>query len=210
MKNLGAVDSNQAPACSEKPRVGMRIGQIYASREPAVLQAFLGSCVSVCLFDPVSRIGGMNHVLMAGPADPEGFFQDARNGAEAIEGLIDEMVRLGAERSRLVAKVFGGTDFLSDSRDGSSLGSRTVEFVLGYLVGEKIALLGSDTGGTATRAIDFHTDSFEITVRKIHESLVGFLLADEQEFRNRLEGKPGRKLRVRPPTEGKTTEDSTI
>jgi chemotaxis protein CheD len=94
-----------------KPIVKIHIGQYFASRDPAIIYTVLGSCISVCFFDPIARIGGMNHILHTG----ESLFSSddsARFGINAMELLINEMVGLGAIRSRLVAKVFGGGNIL--------------------------------------------------------------------------------------------------
>ena len=93
-----------------KPVVYMHIGQYFASKDPVIIQTVLGSCVSVCFFDPVTRIGGMNHILYSGEVRSS-YDYNARYGINAMELLINEMVGLGAVRSRLIAKVFGGGKF---------------------------------------------------------------------------------------------------
>lgn len=80
-----------------KTIVRIHIGQYFASAHPAIIQTILGSCISVCLFDPVTKIGGMNHILHTGEglASPD---ESARFGINAMELLINEMLGLGAVR----------------------------------------------------------------------------------------------------------------
>jgi chemotaxis protein CheD len=67
-----------------KKRVKIHIGEIYTSSEPAVVETILGSCVSVCLFDPVRKTGGMNHILLPGKADLNKFDGATRYGINAM------------------------------------------------------------------------------------------------------------------------------
>ena len=79
------------------------------------LTTILGSCVAACLFDPVRGIGGMNHFLL--PENPKGSVSAASFGAHAMELLINELIKSGAERSNLRAKVFGGARMISSASD---------------------------------------------------------------------------------------------
>lgn len=85
-------------------------GQYYAASGQGAITTVLGSCVSTCLWDPVQRVAGMNHFMLPGDtataASP--WTASARFGVYAMELLINDMIRIGADRTRLVAKVFGG------------------------------------------------------------------------------------------------------
>ena len=91
-----------------RKQISIHIGGYHASREPSVIHTVLGSCVAVCLFDPVNRVGGMNHILLPGKADMRHFDVSARYGINAMELLINKMMQLGGSRNRFLAKVFGG------------------------------------------------------------------------------------------------------
>ena len=87
-------------------------GELCVSREPVIIKTLLGSCVSVCLYDPGARVGGMNHILLPGSADMDQFNTSARYGVNAMDKLITRMLANGVDRKKLVAKVFGGAHIL--------------------------------------------------------------------------------------------------
>ncbi|MDM8535516.1 chemotaxis protein CheD, partial [Desulfobacterales bacterium HSG17] len=91
-----------------KRHVDIHIGEFHASGQPTVISTLLGSCVAVCLYDPIKQIGGMNHILMPGRADMKRFDMSARYGINAMELLINRIMNLGGKRRNLVAKIFGG------------------------------------------------------------------------------------------------------
>ncbi len=115
-----------------------------------VIQTILGSCVSICLWDPLHRVGGMNHLLLADMK------QDALGmdtaGAVAMERLINRMVKLGAERSQLRGKLFGGSSMLSGMTD---IGTRNAAFGQAYLAAERIPCDAESVGGVLARKLKF-------------------------------------------------------
>jgi len=143
-------------------------GQYHAARGPGSISTVLGSCVSTCLWDPVERIGGMNHFMLPGrpesSASPLGL--SSRFGIYAMEVLINEMVHLGADRRRLVAKVFGGARVLQGfgSLDVGALNSR---FVLAFLKEEEIPVLAQDLLGACPRKVHFFPETGKVQLRKL-------------------------------------------
>ncbi len=126
-------------------------GEFVVSVDPMVrLSTVLGSCVSVCLFDPTARIGGMNHFLLA--THQTGAQDDLKYGVNAMELLINRLLQSGADRKRLVAKVFGGARMTAHARD---IGASNVAFALAFLEREQIACLAKSVGGTAARRVQF-------------------------------------------------------
>lgn len=113
-----------------------------------VISTVLGSCVSVCLFDPVARIGGANHYFLS-----TGRGQSASYGAVAMELVINGLMRRGAERSRLRAKVFGGALMKSGLGD---IGKENSKFALEYLQTERLPIIAMDLGGFSARRLHFH------------------------------------------------------
>lgn len=169
------------------PKVHVNIGQLHACREPAVLNTLLGSCVSACLFDPEARVAGMNHILLVHKADMEHFDASTRYGIHAMEVLINEMIKLGARRSRLHAKAFGGGNVLAvGSSDNITPGQRNVEFLINFLQMEKIPLLAYDFGGPWTRVINFHTDTYDVFVKKTQKKLRDVTIEEEGLFRKEV------------------------
>lgn len=115
-----------------------------------VLTTVLGSCIAVCMFDTVRRIGGLNHFLL--PNREGGGGSSVRYGAYAMELLINGLLRKGAERARLQAKVFGGASMIGNLRD---IGASNAVFARQFLLDEGIPCVADSVGGTAARRIRF-------------------------------------------------------
>ncbi len=127
-------------------------GEFQVSTDPAVvLSTVLGSCVSACLYDSARQIGGMNHYLLADGADSD--VSSLKYGAYAMELLINSLLKRGAQRDRLQAKVFGGSKMSGRFAD---IGPRNGAFALRYLADEGFAVLAQDIGGTEARRVNFH------------------------------------------------------
>jgi chemotaxis protein CheD len=130
-------------------------GQELAYAEGEVLSTVLGSCVTACLRDTLTGVGGMNHFLLPGDtATASASTDDMRFGAAAMELLINALIKCGAMRSRLEAKVFGGATLMSERAD-TSVGSRNASFVLRFLQREGIPVAAQDLGGDAPRRANF-------------------------------------------------------
>ncbi|MBQ2260636.1 MAG: chemotaxis protein CheD [Loktanella sp.] len=126
-------------------------GDFAVSADPAVMMSsVLGSCVAVCLFDAQARVGGINHFLLAsgGEADTA----DLKYGVNAMELLINTLLRAGADRRRLQAKLFGGARMTIHARD---IGYSNAQFATGFLDRESIPCLSQSLGGTLARRIQF-------------------------------------------------------
>jgi chemotaxis protein CheD len=166
-------------------------GQCHASSGPGSISTMLGSCVSTCLWDPVTRIGGMNHFMLPGESgstrSPWG--ASARFGIYAMELVINDMVRLGADRRRLVAKVFGGARVLHGF-DTLDVGAKNSEFVLDFLREERIELLAQDLLGVSPRKVHFFPETGKVQMRKLQLQRSGEVQRDEREYLARLAGQP--------------------
>ena len=149
-----------------KRHICIHIGEFHASRNPTVISTLLGSCVAVCLFDPVLRIGGMNHILMPGRADLKHFDTSARYGINAMELLINRIMNLGGSRNRISAKIFGGARTLSVISEEYSMGRKNIEFVTEFLRNESIPIINKDLGGRRSRRIWFHTDTHDVFLKR--------------------------------------------
>lgn len=151
-----------------KPSVNIHIGDYYASRTPVIISTILGPCAAVCLHDPDRKIGGMNHILLPGQSitakNPGG---DSRYGINAMELLINQMMKLGADRKKLTAKVFGGATILPSISSVFNTGMKNIEFVVDFLLFEKIPITSYNFGGVDSRRIYFHTDTNEVLMKKI-------------------------------------------
>ena len=164
-------------------------GQYHAAREGAITTV-LGSCVSTCLWDPIERIGGMNHFMLPGdqasPGSP--WAASARFGVYAMEVVINEMIRLGADRRRLVAKVFGGAQLLQGF-DRLDVGAKNSEFVLEFLRVEGIRVLAQDLLDVCPRKVHFFVDTGKVQVKRLALSPSESVERRERDYLRRLDGK---------------------
>ena len=153
-----------APDLGGRTQVYLHAGQIAVASEPAAITTILGSCVAVCLRDPDSRVGGMNHFLLPHHVERE---RSPRFGSCAIPALIDAVVRAGASRRALVAKVFGGASVLGALGGGRNLGDENARLALRLLEEERIPVLDRDVGGTRGRKVVLLTDEGTAWVRQL-------------------------------------------
>jgi chemotaxis protein CheD len=153
---------DEAPA---RASVYLHPGQMVVCDRPTAVSTILGSCVSVCLYDPVLRAGGANHFLLPdhGAAAPS-----TRFAGEALRDLLARMLALGADRRRLQAKVFGGACVVEAFRRHTEhLGTRNAAAAIRFLEAERIPVMAEDTGGERGRKLLFHTDDGTALVRPL-------------------------------------------
>jgi len=149
-------------------------GELYVSNKQEVISTLLGSCVATCLFDPVNKIIGMNHFLLAYKHHsfdkPIIQSEEGRYGLQAMELLINEMMAKGAIRKNLQAKCFGGGDVLQlrgDPGGRKSVGGVNIDFIREFLKNEKIPLVSSALGGDFGRNVHFVGSDFSVFVKMI-------------------------------------------
>ncbi len=137
-------------------RVTVIQGEWVVSHDPAlVMTTILGSCVAACIRDPEARIGGMNHFLLPetnASVAASRSFEAERYGVHLMELLVNGLLKDGARRNRLEAKLFGGCAFMSGRY---AVGARNVAFAEKFLKAEGITLVGGDTGGAQGRRIEY-------------------------------------------------------
>lgn len=138
-------------------RTYLHPGHLFASSQATTITTILGSCVSVCLYDPTTGAGGANHFLL--PQAAAAADMSPRFGGAAIARLIERMIGLGSERSSLRAKLFGGACVLDAFRDRAHhLGTQNVEAARRLLDDEGIDVVAEDVGGSRSRKLLFQTD----------------------------------------------------
>ncbi|WP_305043880.1 chemotaxis protein CheD [Geoalkalibacter sp.] len=156
------------------PLISILPGEYRASADAIVLSTLLGSCVAACLYDPVKRIIGMNHFLLCGTRSlstlPLLLSESGRYGVHAMELLINDMLKLGAQRRHLRAKVFGGATIIAPKSTGPGVGELNCRFVREFLLNEKIPLMAEDLGGIHGRVIYFAQKDFSVLVRRIRKT----------------------------------------
>jgi chemotaxis protein CheD len=147
--------------------VTIHIGGVHAAADPTVIKTLLGSCIAVCLWDPVAGVGGMNHFMLPhGGEDGRG--EDAtRFGVHAMDVLIGDVMKAGGDRRRCVAKVFGGAHVLDIRESADGVPQKNIEFVRAFLAAESVRILSEDVGGYLPRHVHFFTLTGRARVRRL-------------------------------------------
>lgn len=167
-------------------------GEYYVTQRDLLIVTVLGSCVSVCLRDRITGIGGMNHFMLPGNAAEDGFSpasSSARYGVYAMELLINHLLKLGARRNQFEAKVFGGGCVLRGIT-ANHVGQRNAEFVLDYLHTEGIPVMASDLLDIYPRKVYFFPASGRVLVKKLKSLHNTTLLDREAEYSLRIKKTP--------------------
>ena len=160
-------------------------GEYQAAEDGLLLVTVLGSCVSACLRDRKTGISGMNHFMLPDQGSSNSDRQmPARFGTHAMELLINDMLKLGANRSTLEAKVFGGGNVIAGMTT-VNIGQRNAGFVRAFLAQENIPIVAEDLGLDIARKIYFFTDSGKVMVKKINPQQT--LVQEEESYRRRID-----------------------
>jgi chemotaxis protein CheD len=143
-------------------------GEYYVTRSDEAITTVLGSCVSACIRDPALRVGGMNHFML--PEDNSSRDSQmpvvlaTRYGSNAMESLINDVLKLGGVRERLEIKVFGGGRVLAAMTD---IGARNIDFIRNYLNLEGLRMNAQDVGGEQPRKVIYFPTEGRVRVRKL-------------------------------------------
>lgn len=153
-----------------------------------VLYTILGSCIATCIYDKEKKIGGMNHFLLPSRLHPDELLTSnmGRYGMYAMELLIGELIKKGASRSNLAAKIFGGGNVLNFNKGNVSVTSSNINFARKYLKLEKIPIENEDVGGRAGRKIIFFSDSARVFVKSFEVSNEPHVLNEEKSYKYRV------------------------
>ena len=149
-------------------------GEYAAHAQELLIMTVLGSCIACCLWDRNARVGGMNHFMLPGDGGEGG-----RYGSFAMELLINELLKLGARRSSLEAKVFGGGQVIA-GMDSLNVGERNTRFVLDYLRTERIAVVSKDVLDIYPRKVAFLPVSGKAMVKRLASSHPAATLEQER------------------------------
>lgn len=141
------------------------VAQVKISSSPTVLRTILGSCVGICIYDRIRKVGGLAHVLL--PNDTTNGTVKEKYADTAIPLLVQLLLKEGAKKEFLSAKIAGGASmFKFDSNVAlGQIGDRNVEVVKKVLAGLGIPLMDEDTGGNTGRVIDFFLDDGHLKVK---------------------------------------------
>jgi len=153
---------------TEAVKVGM--ADLKAAKAPAmVITSGLGSCVGIALYDPVAKVGGISHVMLPDSQQSRNKDNPAKFADTAIPILIKEMLALGANKRRIVAKIAGGAQMFNfpGATDIMRIGERNAEAVVASLAQEGIPILYQDTGGNFGRTIELDLSDGKLYIKTI-------------------------------------------
>lgn len=155
-------------------------GEFFVADEDLLVLTTLGSCIACCLWDREKRVGGMNHFLLPDSGSAGGGGGDSgRYGSFAMDLLIGELVKRGATRSTLEAKVFGGGAVVS-GMNTINVGERNTAFVLDYLRTERITVVSKDVLDIYPRKVCFLPGSGKAMVKRLATANTEALAAQER------------------------------
>jgi chemotaxis protein methyltransferase CheR len=171
-----------APAASEGLETfTINVGETHSSGQACEIKTLLGSCVAACLFDPVAGIGGMNHFLLPHTSSTHEIDRQ-RFGVHAMETLINELMRVGADRRRLQAKIFGGGNVLGSVTRRPTIGEQNAAFAREFLEKENIPVVAAHLGGNTGMEVRFHPHTGKVFVRAISRDLIDLTREEVEEM----------------------------
>jgi len=171
-------------------------GEYYVGRQNEMVSTVLGSCVSACIFDRRLKLGGMNHFMLPEASGDRGGERDswsatvgraARYGNDAMEHLINAILKAGGRREDWEVKVFGGGRVLAQMTD---VGARNIAFVQRYLQTEGLAVTASDLGDVYPRQVQFFPATGKARVRQMRGRDDAALVAREKQYLKQLANDP--------------------
>ncbi len=149
--------------------IAVGLGDLFLSRSEDLVAYSLGSCIGICLWDPIAKVAAMSHVVLPtapanGPVTLPGKFGDT-----AVPAMLDALAKAGAQKFRLQCKIAGGAAVLALGGGGSlpKIGERNVEAVKSALARVNIRILGEQTGGNMGRTVRLEPSSGRVLVRTV-------------------------------------------
>ena len=153
-------DENQ-----KREAINISPGEYFLSGRGMLIHTLLGTGVSVALYDPVLKTGGMNHFIVSEKRSSRN--AAAQDGINFTETLIDSFLKNGSDKSNLQAKILGGSVF-SDEQEINEAAAENVRLIEVFLTSNNIEILSRNTGGNEVRKIYFYTDTFKILFKKLN------------------------------------------
>jgi chemotaxis protein CheD len=168
-------------------------GDFYVTEADEVLDTVLGSCVSACIRNPRTNVGGMNHFMLPRPSgngnDTWGSVAGTatRYGSASMEQLINRILKAGGSRADLEVKIFGGGRVLSSLTD---VGNHNVKFVREFLRAEGLRVSSEDVGETCPRHVQYFPLTGRVRVRHLNSQQTRDVVSHEQTYLSGLEKAP--------------------
>ncbi|VXC01634.1 chemoreceptor glutamine deamidase CheD [Massilia sp. 9I] len=165
-------------------------GEYYYTGKNMLIVTVLGSCVSACIRDRITGLGGMNHFMLPDGGDANNpVSASMRYGSFAMEILINDLLKAGARREHLEAKVFGGGAVLRGFT-AMNVGERNAAFVMDFLKTERIPVLASDLNDIYPRKVYFFPKTGKVLVKKLMQTQNDTLAKRELDYAKRLKVEP--------------------
>ena len=165
-------------------------GEYYYTAKDMLIVTVLGSCVSACIRDRVRGLGGMNHFMLPDGGDPGNpVSASMRYGTYAMEVLINDLLKAGARRENLEAKVFGGGAVLRGF-SSMNVGERNAAFVTRFLKTERIPVMAEDLNDIYPRKVYFFPKTGKVLVKKLMQTQNDTLAKRELDYARRLKVEP--------------------
>ena len=159
-------------------------GEFYVTNNEEVVTTVLGSCISVCVYDPINLIGGMNHFMLpSGNNDSSILSQSFRYGDVAIEKLVNVILRHGGNKNELMFKAFGGGQIIKNM---TNIGQRNIAFLQKYMTMAGYPLSASDLGGPYPRKIAFYPLSGKVKLKHLQHIHSDPILARENRYETEI------------------------
>jgi chemotaxis protein CheD len=169
-------------------------GEYYVTKENEMITTVLGSCISACIRDKISGIGGMNHFML--PETSQSRLDEGREsvvgnatryGNYAMEHLINTILANGGKRKNLEVKVFGGGKIIASLGD---VGLKNITFVMDYIDTEGLLLVSKDLGDIYPRKINFYPQSGRVRMKKIQDLHNDTIALRESQYRRTIKDVP--------------------
>ncbi|MBI3903640.1 MAG: chemoreceptor glutamine deamidase CheD [Nitrosomonadales bacterium] len=164
-------------------------GEYYVTSRDMALVTVLGSCVATCLYDRFAGLGGMNHFMLpaGGRENKDILSSSARYGVYAMEIMINELLKMGAKRNNLEAKVFGGGNVLRGFTV-SNVGQSNANFAVDFLRKENIKVMAQDVLDIYPRKVYFFPRSCRVLVKQLRGAHNDTIVERERAYSARLKG----------------------
>jgi len=165
-------------------------GEFYVTRNEELVVTVLGSCIAACVFAPELKVGGMNHFMLPHTGGNEQFkftggpSTATRYGTHAMEGLINEIVKLGVPKNQMQIKLFGGGKILQQMTD---VGKRNIDFIHAYLEQETMTAAAEDLGGPHPRKVVLWPQTGRVQVKHLSRLDSGTVVKLESSYESEID-----------------------
>ncbi len=167
-------------------------GEYYVTKSEEGVYTTLGSCISACIRDRVSGVGGMNHFMLPSSGDSDGWKSTSlsaatRYGNYAMEHLINDILKNGGQRHNLEVKLFGGGRILQNMTD---VGLRNINFARDYIKTEGIRVIAEDVGDIYPRMVVYFPATGKVKVKRLRSLHNNTIVEEEIRYIHTVESKP--------------------